>query len=64
MASWTSNSRAQAASIDTGVEINSEVGIECGALAEDFAVVDPQSRMDLVDMRSQIVDAVGRLEDR
>ena len=64
MASWTSDSRTQAASLDTGVETDSEVGIECGALVEDFAVDDPQSHMDLVDMRSQLVDAVGQPEDR
>ncbi len=43
---------------------NDKQGIEYGALVEDIAAVDPQSHTDLVDLRSQLVDAVSRLEDR
>lgn len=46
------------------MEVDGKPGIEYGALVEDVAAVDPQSHTNLVDLRSQLVDAVGRLEER
>ncbi|MCA1716326.1 MAG: sigma-70 family RNA polymerase sigma factor [Actinobacteria bacterium] len=52
------------ASLEARLEVDGKPGIEYGALVEDAAAVDPQSHTNLVDLRSQLVDAVGRLEDR
>ena len=57
-------SRAQVASLEARLEVDGKPGIEYGALVEDGAAVDPQSHTNLVDLRSQLVEAVGRLEDR
>ena len=38
--------------------------MEYGAFIEDVVAVDPQSHANLVDLRSQLVDAVSRQEDR
>lgn len=57
-------SRVQITSLDARLDGNDKQGIEYGALVEDIAAVDPQSHTDLVDLRSQLVDAVSRLEDR
>jgi RNA polymerase sigma factor FliA len=57
-------SRAQVASLEARMEVHGKPGIEYGALVEDAATVDPQSHTNLVDLRSQLVDAVGRLEER
>ncbi len=50
--------------IATCLDVDDKRGIEYGALVEDVAAVDTQSHTDLVDLRSQLVDAVPRLEDR
>ncbi len=52
------------ASLEARLEVDGKPGIEYGALVEDAAAVDPQSHTNLVDLRSQLVDAVGRLADR
>jgi RNA polymerase sigma factor for flagellar operon FliA len=57
-------SRAQVASLEARLEVDGQPGIEYGALVEDVAAVDPQSHTNLIDLRSQLVEAVGRLEDR
>ena len=57
-------SRAQITSLDARLDGSDKQGIEYGALVADIAAVDPQSHTDLVDLRSQLVDAVSRLEDR
>jgi RNA polymerase sigma factor (sigma-70 family) len=48
----------------TCLDIDDNRGIEYGALVEGVAAVDTQSYTDLVDLRSQLVDAVPRLEDQ
>jgi RNA polymerase sigma factor FliA len=50
--------------IATCLDVDDKRGIEYGALVEDVAAVDTQSHTDLVDLRSRLVDAVPRLEDR
>ena len=50
--------------IATCLDVDDKRGIEYGALVEDVAALDTQSHTDLVDLRSQLVDAVPRLEDR
>jgi RNA polymerase sigma factor FliA len=50
--------------IATCLDVDDKRGIEYGALVEDVAAVDTQSHTELVDLRSQLVDAVPRLEDR
>ena len=57
-------SRAQITSLDARLDVDDKWSIEYGALVEDVAADDPQSHTDLVDLRSQLVDAVSRLEDR
>ena len=57
-------SRPQVASLEACLEIDGQPGIEYCALVEDAAAVDPQFHTNLVDLRAQLVDAVGRLEDR
>ena len=57
-------SRAQVASLEARLDGDGKRGIEYGALVEDVAAVDPQSHTDLVDLRSHLVDALGRLEVR
>jgi RNA polymerase sigma factor for flagellar operon FliA len=57
-------SRAQITSLDARLDGSDKQGIEYGALVADIAAVDPQSHTDLMDLRSQLVDAVSRLEDR
>jgi RNA polymerase sigma factor for flagellar operon FliA len=57
-------SRAQVASLEARLEVDGKPGIGYGAFIEDVAAVDPQSHANLVDLRSQLVDAVSRLEDR
>jgi RNA polymerase sigma factor for flagellar operon FliA len=50
--------------IATCLDVDDKRGKEYGALVEDVAAVDTQSHTDLVNLRSQLVDAVPRLEDR
>ena len=57
-------SRPQVASLEACLEIDGQPGIEYCALVEDAAAVDPQFHTNLVDLRAQLVDAVGRLEYR
>lgn len=57
-------SRPQVASLEARLEVDSQPGIEYCALVEDAAAVDPQFHTNLVELRAQLVDAVGRLEDR
>ena len=48
----------------TCLDVDDKRGIEYGALVAGVAAVDTQSHTDLVDLRSQLVDAVPRLKDR
>ena len=57
-------SRPQVASLEARLEVDGQLGIEYCALVEDAAAVDPQFHTNLVDLRAQLVDAVGRLEYR
>ncbi|CAA9452814.1 MAG: RNA polymerase sigma factor [uncultured Rubrobacteraceae bacterium] len=57
-------SRAQVASLEARLEVDGQPGIEYGALLEDTAAVDPQFQASLEDLRSQLIDSIGRLEDR
>ena len=54
----------QVASLEARPEVDGQPGIEYFALIEEAAAVDPQFHTNLVDLRAQLVDAVGRLEDR
>ena len=57
-------SRAQVASLEARLEVDGKPGIEYGALLEDSAAVDPQSQANLEDLRAQLIDAIGQLEER
>jgi RNA polymerase sigma factor for flagellar operon FliA len=57
-------SRAQVASLEARMEADGGLGIEYGALVEDSSAVDPQSQASLEDLRAQLIDAIGRLEER
>ena len=57
-------SRAQVASLEARMEVDGKPGIEYGALVEDTAAIDPQSQANLADLRSQLVEAIGQLEER
>ena len=58
-------SRAYVASLEARLEADSGgPGIEYGALIEDPAAADPQFRANLQDLRAQLTDAIGRLEER
>jgi RNA polymerase sigma factor FliA len=57
-------SRAQVASLEARLEVDGKPGIEHGALLEDSAAVDPQFHANLEDLRAQLIDAIGRLEER
>jgi RNA polymerase sigma factor for flagellar operon FliA len=57
-------SRAQVASLEARLEVDGQPGIEYGALLQDTAAADPQSRANLEDLRAQLVDAIGTLEER
>ncbi len=57
-------SRAHVVSLEARLEVDGKPGIEYGALVEDTAAVDPQSQANLVDLRSQLVEAIGQLEER
>ena len=58
-------SRAHVASLEARLEADSGgPGIEYGALIEDPAAADPQFRANLQDLRAQLTDAIGRLEER
>jgi RNA polymerase sigma factor for flagellar operon FliA len=52
------------ASLEARLEVDGQPGIEYCALVEDAAAVDPQFHTNLVDLRAQLLDAVGRLEYR
>ncbi len=57
-------SRAQLASLEARLETDGAPGLEYGALVEDPSAVDPQSRENLEDLRSQLVEAISQLEER
>jgi RNA polymerase sigma factor FliA len=57
-------SRAQVASLETRLEVDGRSGIEYGAVVEDSSVVDPRSRANLEDLRTQLVGANSHLEER
>ena len=57
-------SRAQVASLEARMEVDGKLGVEYGALVEDTAAIDPQSQANLADLRSQLVEAIGQLEER
>lgn len=57
-------SRAQVASLEARLEVDGQPGIEYGSLLEDTAAVDPQSQANLEDLRSQLIDAIGQLDER
>jgi RNA polymerase sigma factor FliA len=57
-------SRAHVASLEARLEADGGPGIEYGALVEDSSAVDPQSQVNLEDLRAQLIDAIGRLEER
>ena len=57
-------SRAQVASLEARLEVDGKPGIEYGALVEDSAAVDPQSQANLEDLRAQLINAIGQLEER
>ena len=53
-------SRAQVASLEARLEVNGQPGIEYGALHQDTTATDPQSRANLENLRTQLVDAIQR----
>jgi RNA polymerase sigma factor for flagellar operon FliA len=57
-------SRVQVASLEARLEVDGKPGIEYEALLEDSAAVDPQSQANLEDLRVQLIDAIGQLEER
>jgi RNA polymerase sigma factor for flagellar operon FliA len=57
-------SRAQVASLEARSEVDGGPGIEYGAFIEDSLAVDPQSQANLEDLRAQLIDAIGLLEER
>ena len=57
-------SRAHVVSLEARLETDGGAGAEYGALVEDSSAVDPQSQVDLEDLRAQLVNAIGQLEER
>ena len=57
-------SRAHVASLEARLEVEDGSGIEYGALVGDSSADDPQSRASLQDLRAQLTDAIGQLEER
>jgi RNA polymerase sigma factor FliA len=59
-------SRTQVASLEARLEIGEgeKTGVEWGMVVEDTSAVDPQSQANLQDLRLQLADAIGRLEER
>jgi RNA polymerase sigma factor FliA len=57
-------SRARVASLEARLETDGGAGVEYGALVGDSLAVDPQFQVDLEDLRAQLVNAIGRLEER
>ena len=59
-------SRAQLASLEARLEIGGgeKTGVEWRMLVEDTSAVDPQSQANLQDLRVQLADAIGQLEER
>jgi RNA polymerase sigma factor FliA len=57
-------SRARVASLEARLETDGGAGVEYGALVGDSLAVDPQFQVDLEDLRAQLVNAIGQLEER
>jgi RNA polymerase sigma factor FliA len=59
-------SRAQIASLEARLEIGrgERMGVEWRMQVEDTSAVDPQSQANLQDLRVQLADAIGQLEER
>jgi RNA polymerase sigma factor FliA len=57
-------SRTHVASLEARLEAEDGSGIEYGALVGDPSADDPQSRASLQDLRTQLADAIGQLEER
>jgi RNA polymerase sigma factor FliA len=57
-------SRAHVASLEARLEAEGGSGIEYGALVGDSSAIDPQSQAELEDLRAQLVNVIGQLEDR
>jgi RNA polymerase sigma factor FliA len=60
-------SRAHIASLEAPLEGDGggeKTGIELGMLVKDPSAVDPQSHANHEDLRAQLTDAIGRLEER
>ncbi len=57
-------SRAHVASLEARLEVEDGSGIEYGALVGDSSADDPQSRASLQDLRAQLANAIGQLEER
>jgi RNA polymerase sigma factor FliA len=57
-------SRTHVASLEARLEVEDGSGIEYGALVGDPSAEDPQSQADLEDLRAQLANAIGRLEER
>ena len=57
-------SHAHVASLEARLEVEDGSGIDYGALVGDSSADDPQSRANFQDLRAQLVDAIGQLEER
>ncbi len=57
-------SRAHVISLEARLKVEGGSGIEYGALVGDSSADDPQSRASLQDLRAQLADAIGQLEER
>jgi RNA polymerase sigma factor FliA len=57
-------SRTHVASLEARLEVEDGSGVEYGALVGDPSADDPQSRASLQDLRTQLADAIGQLEER
>ncbi len=57
-------SRAQVASLEARLESDGRPGVEYGTLVEDPSALDPQSQANLEEIRAQLIEAIGKLEER
>lgn len=57
-------SRAQVASLEARLEVDGGPGGEYGAFVVDTTAVDPQSRANLEELRSHLVEAIGQLDEQ
>ena len=57
------HSRAQIASLEARLKTDGSPGVEYGALVEDSSAVDPQSRANLEELRTHLVEAISQLEE-